>query len=223
MKTPQIKALAYCRVSGKGQEDGDGFDRQEKAIQAFGKANGITIEGFFRDVQTGKDEWQNRPGWSGMMDALNGTRTILVEKLDRVARSVLVQELILKDLKQRNIQLLTSAGDDTGDEEPERVMFRQMLAVFAQYERTVIVRKMAGARKKIRDAGGKCEGPKLYGHTPEEKTVVFRMQVDRGLGMTFEHIADALNDECVKTRRGGAWSPGTVCKILARENERGKN
>lgn len=210
------KAVAYCRVSGKGQEDGDGFDRQEKAIQAFAKAHGITIEGFFRDVQTGKDEWQNRPGWSAMMDALNGPRTILVEKLDRVARSVLVQELILKDLKQRNIQLLTSAGDDTGDEEPERVMFRQMLAVFAQYERTVIVRKMAGARKKIRDAGGKCEGPKLYGHTLAERSIVFRMQVDRGLGMSFERISDVLNSEGVKTRSGGMWSPGTVCKILAR-------
>lgn len=210
------KALAYCRVSGRGQEDGDGFDRQEKAIQAFAKAHGITIEGFFRDVQTGKDEWQNRPGWSAMMDALNGTRTILVEKLDRVARSVLVQELILKDLKQRNIQLLTSAGDDTGDEEPERVMFRQMLAVFAQYERTVIVRKMAGARKKIRDAGGKCEGPKLYGHTLEERGVVERMRAWRTIGCSFVRIAALLNVEDSRTRSGGLWSPGTVCKILAR-------
>lgn len=208
--------MGYCRISGKGQQDGDGIPRQRVAIEAFALANGIEVVGWFSDVQTGKDEWQNRPGWSSMMESLNGTRTILVERLDRVARSVLVQELILKDLKQRNIQLLTSAGDDTGDEEPERVMFRQMLAVFAQYERTLIVRKMAGARKKIRDAGEKCEGPKFYGHTSGEKFIVQRMRRARDIGWSFHLIADLLNGEGTKTRSGGKWSAGTVCKILAR-------
>lgn len=211
-----IQACGYLRVSGVGQQSGDGFDRQRKAIEAFALANGIEVVGWFSDVQTGKDEWQNRPGWSSMMEALNGTRTILVERLDRVARSVLVQELILKDLKQRNIQLLTSAGDDTGDEEPERVMFRQMLAVFAQYERTLIVRKMAGARKKIRDAGEKCEGPKFYGHTPEEQAAVNWMRRMRTGGYSFCSIAELADMEGVKTRSGGKWSAGTVCKILAR-------
>lgn len=214
-----IQACGYLRVSGVGQQSGDGFDRQRKAIEAFALANGIEVVGWFSDVQTGKDEWQNRPGWSSMMEALNGTRTILVERLDRVARSVLVQELILKDLKQRNIQLLTSAGDDTGDEEPERVMFRQMLAVFAQYERTLIVRKMAGARKKIRDAGEKCEGPKFYGHTEAEKATLNHMRSLRNQGFSFEGIACSLNIVLSRPRSGEIWHAGTVCKILARSSQ----
>ena len=41
--------FGYVRVSGKGQVDGDGFDRQEKVIIDFAKANNLIIERVFRE------------------------------------------------------------------------------------------------------------------------------------------------------------------------------
>lgn len=212
------KAFGYTRLSGKGQEAGDGIQRQRIAIQRFAKQNDIDIVGWHHDTQTGKDEWTERAGWSGMIDEMNGVRTIIVEKLDRVARVVLVQELILRDLKKRDIRMLTSAGDDTEDEQPERVMFRQMLGVFASYERTMIVAKLRGARQRMKAKSGKCEGRKAYGENqnkPEEAALrdrIIRLSETKNTNQ----IASILNSEGVPSSSGKAWYPNVVGRIIAR-------
>jgi len=38
-----MNAVAYMRVSGKGQEEGDGFARQRKAIESHAAAHNLTI------------------------------------------------------------------------------------------------------------------------------------------------------------------------------------
>ena len=209
-------ALAYLRVSGKGQEDKDGFDRQRIAIQRYADAAAITIKGWYQDVQSGRDEWQDRPGWSGMMAAMGSCRTILVEKLDRVARSVLVQELIIKDLGKREVRLMTAAGDDTSDESPERTMFRQLLALFAEYERASIVLKLRGARQRMKDETGRCEGRKPYGSKPGESAVLSQMRAMRDAGKKYGEIAAELNHAGLVARYGGGWTKQTVAKILLR-------
>jgi DNA invertase Pin-like site-specific DNA recombinase len=218
-------ALAYLRVSGAGQntrkkaEDviKDGFTRQRLAIEAYAAQNGFKITQWFEDVQTGKDEWQDRPGWSAMMAALNGTRTLIVEKLDRVARVVLVQELILADLKKRDVRLLTTAGDDTDDATPERELFRVMLAGFAQYERHSICLKLRGARQRKKDETGRCEGRKPYGGWPGEDETLELMRKYRTAGHSFADVAVALNQHGKLTRYKKPWRGETIQKILSRE------
>jgi DNA invertase Pin-like site-specific DNA recombinase len=219
-----MKAFAYMRVSGKGQEEGDGFDRQRTAIERYAAANGIVITEWYQDTQSGRDEWEKRPGWSTMMAQLDGHRTIIVEKLDRVARAVLVQELILADLGKREVRLVTSAGDDTADESPERIMFRQLLAVFAAYERNTLTLKLRGARQRKKADTGRCEGRKPFGEHPAypaEADTLDRMITMRAAGDTYEAIARALNTEGLRPRgtkkRGpGQWFGATVKNILAR-------
>lgn len=208
--------VSYLRVSDRGQENGDGFPRQRIAIEKYAAANGYKIEGEYRDVQTGKDEWQSREGWTAMLKALNGTRTILVEGLHRVARHVLVQELIMVDLRKKDIALITSSGDDSTDDAPERVMFRQLLGVFSQFERTTIVLKLRGARERMKAETGRCEGRKPYGHYPGEAENLEHMRWWRGTGATFQSVADAMNAAGKMTRSGKPWGAATVCKILGR-------
>ena len=83
------KAFAYLRVSGKGQVDGDGFTRQLVAIKTYAKAHNLQIVRVFREEGVpGATELENRPAFVEMMTALhsNGTRLVLIEKLDRLAR-----------------------------------------------------------------------------------------------------------------------------------------
>ena len=90
-------AFAYLRVSGRGQVDGDGFPRQLVAVRQYATANGLKIARIFREEGvSGGTDWENRPAFSEMMAALlsNGTRTVLVESLDRLARDLLVQESV---------------------------------------------------------------------------------------------------------------------------------
>lgn len=211
-----MNAFAYLRVSGRGQEDGDGFTRQRAAIERYASDKGITITQWFQDIQTGKDEWEKRPGWSGMVAALGTVRVILVEKLDRVARDVLIQELIIRDLGKREVSLITAAGDDATDEAPERVMFRQLLGIFAQYERATLTLKLRGARQRKKEETGRCEGRKPYGMRPGESEPLALMVDARAAFLTFNAIAIMLNKKGLRTRYGQEWRPGTIRKILSR-------
>lgn len=214
-------AFGYIRVSGLGQADGDGPVRQKQAIERFAAREGYEIKGWYSDIGvTGKSDWEDREQFAAMLEALNGTRTILVEKLDRLARAVLVQELILRDLKKRDVRLLSAAGDDSEDEQPERVMFRQMLGVFAEYERASIVLKLRAARKRKKLATGRCEGRKPFGFKPAEQETIQRITTMRAGGMHIEAIAAALNESGTPTRMaGGRWHPTMVSRILHRASK----
>jgi DNA invertase Pin-like site-specific DNA recombinase len=97
-----VKAFSYLRVSGKGQVDGDGFPRQRAAIKQYALANGIRIVPEFREEGiSGAVENMDRPTWAELMATLhsNGVRTILVERLDRLARDLMIQETAIADLR----------------------------------------------------------------------------------------------------------------------------
>jgi DNA invertase Pin-like site-specific DNA recombinase len=82
-------AFAYLRVSGKGQLEGDGFTRQQEAIELYAKADDIEIvQTFEEEGISGKTDLENRPALTDLISSLNvaGTSLVLVERLDRLAR-----------------------------------------------------------------------------------------------------------------------------------------
>ena len=67
MERQSTLAFAYLRVSGKGQVDGDGFPRQLAAIQAYAKANGLTLAKVYREEGvSGTKELENRASASAV-------------------------------------------------------------------------------------------------------------------------------------------------------------
>jgi DNA invertase Pin-like site-specific DNA recombinase len=216
-KTPMVEAFGYIRVSGRGQLDGDGFPRQREAIKKHADTNRLKIVGWFEErAVCGATEWENRPAWSEMIQKLNGVRTIVIERLDRLARELFIQEYILRDLKQRGVTLISAAEPDL-DSDPGRVLFRQMMGAIAQYDRTMVVLKLRAARKRMRASQGRCEGRKPYGSRQGESATLARIQVMRQAGSTFDAIAAALNADAVPTRTAGRrWFGSTVAKIIRR-------
>ena len=91
----------------------------------------------------------------------NRVRTIIVETANRFARDLMVQEVGYAKLRERNIELIaadspTSFIDDT----PTAILVRQVLGAIAQFDKTMTVAKLRGARERIRRQQGKCEGRK---------------------------------------------------------------
>jgi DNA invertase Pin-like site-specific DNA recombinase len=205
------------RLSGRGQLDGDGFPRQREAIQRHADASGVKIVRWFEErAVCGATEWENRPAWSEMVQHLNGVRTIVIERLDRLARELFIQEYILRDLKQRGVTLVSVMEQDL-DSDPGRVLFRQMMGAIAQYDRTMVVLKLKAARRRQRAATGRCEGRKPYGSRPGETEVLERIRALRQGGSKFDAIAATFNAEGVPTRTAGRrWFGSTVAKILRR-------
>ncbi len=213
------KAFAYLRVSGKGQVDGDGFERQLAAIKAYAKANDIKIVDVFREEGvSGKLELEHRPALLALLEALaaNGTRLVLIEKLDRLARDLMVQETLLSDLRKRDYQLISVAEPDLCNDDPTRILMRQIFGAIAQYEKTMIVAKLRGARQRMRSREGRCEGRKPFGERDGEAAAIAQMRSMRACGHPYDTVASMLNAQGFGSRSGKPWSGSTVRVILAR-------
>src|SRR5262245_27967707 len=110
-----VKAVIYIRVSGKGQVDGDGPERQRQAVSRYAKSAGIQLLDEFSDLGvSGTRELADRPGLAALLDRLesNGVRTVVVERADRLARDLLVQEVIVAQFAKMGARILTSDGID---------------------------------------------------------------------------------------------------------------
>ncbi len=214
-----MKAFAYLRVSGKGQIDGDGFPRQLAAINAYAAAHGITIARVFREKGvSGTLDGMDRAAWAEMIATIlaNGVKTVIIEKLDRLARDLMIQEHILSDVRRRGIHLISVAEPDLCSDDPTRKLLRQIMGAIAEYDKAMTVLKLRGARQRQRAKNGRCEGAKPYGALADEAETLRRIQTMRASGASLQAIAEALNAEGVQPRRGSRWHPFAVSRIVGR-------
>ena len=226
-----IKVYGYLRVSGLGQVDGDGFDRQKELISSFADQAGIVIPRFYeeRGISGAKGE-EDRPAFQEMLTAIlsNGVRAVIVERLDRLAREYRVQEELLVYLAAKGITLWNAATGENVTEaikaDPMKKAVIQIQGVFAELEKSLIVKRLAAARARKRAENGKCEGQKGWNEAaPERKEeilkIVKRMRRkprNQGRPSTYQAIADFLNKEGLLTYSGKQWSAQAVQGFLKR-------
>ena len=218
MKQPRkhYRCYAYLRVSSPGQVDGDGFERQLIAIRNYARANGIRIVRIFREEGvSGTKDLENRPALQELLVALhsNGVKLVLIEKLDRLARDLMVQESIIADMERHGFEIRSVMEPDLCSDDPSRTLIRQILGAFAQYERAMIVLKLRGARMRMRAKVGRCEGRKPYGTRPGEGELIARMTQLRSEGFSLAGITETLNQEA-KPRTGKQFYAANVGRIL---------
>ena len=219
------RALSYVRVSGRGQADGDGPERQRQAVARFAKSSGFRIVEEYSDIGvSGTKELADRPGLAALLDHLesNGVRVVVVERADRLARDLMVQEVLVAQFSKLGVRLLTADGVDltSGDDDPTRRLIRQVLGAVSEFERRVLVLKLRAARQRVRKRTGRCEGRKPYGTAPSERAVITRMKQLRrkpvkGRRASLAAVADTLNAEGHRNRAGREWSPQMVHHVLA--------
>lgn len=220
------KAYVYLRVSSQGQLNGDGPKRQHEKINQYCKANGVEIAGFYQETETGTT--QDRPELARLMIDLeqNGhdVRTVVIERLDRLARDLMVQEAIIRDLNRAGVQLVSvDEGPDLADNDATRKLVRQMLGAIAEYEKTMLVLKLKAARDRKRQRTGKCEGRKAYGEESEqEQKIIRRIKLMRRRrrgghkGLSYQAIGDVLNEEGILTATGKQWTAQLVHHVATK-------
>jgi DNA invertase Pin-like site-specific DNA recombinase len=214
-----MKAFAYLRVSGRGQVDGDGFPRQLAAVHQYAASNEITIERVFREKGvTGAIDGMDRQAWVEMIACARtaGVKVVIIEKLDRLARGLMIQERIIADLRNRGVTLISVAEPDLCSDDPTRTLMRQIMGAIAEYDKGTIVAKLRAARQRMRARDGHCEGAKPYGVRDGESAVLERIQAMHAAGARFQAIAQALNAEGIGPRRGLRWHPHAVARIARR-------
>src|SRR5215469_8389650 len=214
------RAFAYRRVSSVGQsaDDRDGLVRQQVVIREYCRKNEIKIVRWFTDSISGKTDLEDRPALYELMQALhaNGVKHVVIEKLDRLARSLLVQESIVADFKRNGFEIISCVEPDLLSDDPTRVLHRQMMGAFAEYERAMIVQKLRGARQRARATRKDYrEGRKPFGSRPGEPEIISRIQQMRAEGQAYDTIAEHLNAGNVHAR-AGRWHATSVSRVLKR-------
>lgn len=226
------RTLSYRRVSGRGQVDGDGFERQQEAIDRFCAANGLVVKAHFTDeAVSGTVEGTDRPGLVELLQYLDksGIKSVTVERLDRLARDLMVQECIIMEFRKRGVKLFAAdqgqmidMADDGSD--PTRTLIRQVMGALAQWEKSVIVKKLRVARERVKAEKGHCEGNKPFGFYPGESQTLAAMTMLREQGSSNSAIARFLNESEMTKRNGTEWDGDSVYEILTRRGgaERGQ-
>lgn len=225
----------YTRVSSDSQVDGDSLPEQERAGRAWAASHGHGVVAVFTDAGlSGALPVADRPGLAAAMEALSVgvVDGLVVRDLDRLARELTVQEAVLAQIWMRaDTRVFTFHGEVLRDDpdDPMRTAMRQMAGVFAQLEKSTIVKRLRDARRaKARD-GEHANGPAPYGWrttdgelhpVPDEQTALSLIRTLRTEGLSQTEIATVLNDRRLPARGGGVWTQPVVSRILRRDAAR---
>jgi DNA invertase Pin-like site-specific DNA recombinase len=231
-----MKLVAYLRVSTDSQIDRYGLASQRADVTRWAKAEGHRIVRWCVDEGvSGTVAATDRPGLACALEAVQSGEVVgvVTPKLDRLARSLSVQEAALAHVWQLGGRFFTAetgevSPDDNDD--PMRTAMRQMMGVFAQLERAMIVQRMAKGRQAKAAAGGFAYGSPPYGWKAENGALVpdereapslARIMELHAQGVSTRKIADVLEQEGHKPKRAERFTSATLARIIKRESRTG--
>ena len=225
------KVAGYIRVSTVGQaEHGHGLDNQEEAIHDFCQAQGFELVRIYREEGvSGGNGIEGREALPHLLKDLEdgAFQGVVIVRLDRLARDLLLQEYLIGEVRKLGAKLLSIAEPDLCSDDSTRTLIRQILGAVSEYEKKLIVARLAGGRRrKVRQGGypggwvpmgyrveGEGREASVVAHEAETE-IVRRIFEDYAGGKTMREIAADLDGDAVPTRRGGKWAAATVGAIL---------
>lgn len=231
-----MKLAGYIRVSTEGQVDAFGKDVQREGITRWAGLNDHVVTAWFEeDAVSGKTDGGERPMLVSVLARADEFDGIVFFDASRIARRSVVQETLLGLIWSSGLRVFTStAGEmDADEDDPTKIMIRQILAVIAEFDHRSIVRKLQAARKIKASRGGYIGGITAYGlsvvgtgknaqlvRNEVESVVVERIMelYAEGEGTSQRSIAARLNAEGHKTKLGADWTAVQVGRVLRRYN-----
>ena len=145
----------YARVSTKGQaKDGNSLDAQERTLRENG------AQEIYKDSFTGTKA--HRPELDKLLEVIGDGDTLIITKLDRMARSAtqgieLINKLLDKGVKVHILNM--GIMDNT----PSGKLIRTVMLAFAEFERDMIVERTTEGKAIAKQNEDFREGrPKVY-------------------------------------------------------------
>lgn len=227
-----MRLAAYMRVSTTGQaDDGYGLDVQREALTHWAKANGHQIVKWCSDAGvSGTRDAVDREGLSCVIEAVESgeVQGVLVARLDRLARTLHVQEAALAHVWRSGGTVFTAeVGEVLKDDpdDPMRKAMRQMMGVFSELERSMIVKRLKDGRRTKAQMGGFAYGSPQYGSRAKggalvddrsEQEGLARIRELRAEGRSYREMAAILTEEGHRPKRSDRWHVESLRRIVAR-------
>lgn len=141
----------YIRVSTRAQLEGNSIEAQKISIDREAK-----IDRYFIDGYTGTK--MVRPQWSEMLNEIKRGDTLVVDKMDRFARTISEATDILNRFLDDDIAVIIANLKLRLDSSPTNMLVRNMLLTFSQFERDMIIERTQEGRALARLQTGYKEG-----------------------------------------------------------------
>lgn len=229
MTAPRPRAIGYVRVSTLDQVDrGQGIEIQEAAIREYCRFHRIVLLDLVGDEGiSGSSGLAGRMALAGALTRIDAgeASSLVVYRLDRLARDLLLQETVIEWLRQGGASVVSVSEPDVDSEDPIRVLIRQVLGALAQYEKSLIKGRMAAGRRAKAARGGFIGGIPKYGYRadrhelspePDEQAAIGRMLSLHGQGASLRDIGRVLEEAGHAPKCGGRWHPTPIQRILNR-------
>jgi DNA invertase Pin-like site-specific DNA recombinase len=230
------EAIGYLRVSTKEQgRSGLGLEAQRKDIATFGAREGLKIENWHQDIQTGagKDALLLRPGLAAALKEARAAKCpLMVSKLDRLSRNV----HFITGLMEHKVQfIVTMFGREVDNftlhiyaslAEQERKMISERvkaaIAVSKSKGRKFTLQTCSEAvRRRIRAAGiaarKKVAAERLEAHRLHIEWA-FRQPSRHGSArpISYNEAATKLNERKIEGLTGGQWTGSGLVRAARR-------
>lgn len=222
MEAKQTEYVAYYRVSTREQgNSGLGLAAQQESVRRFTNCESCII-GEFTDVASGKQN--NRPE---LMKAIAAAKAagakLLIAKLDRLSRNA----SFIFTLRDSKVDFVCCDMPDAN------TLTIGIFATLAQHERELISKRTKEALAAKKAQGAKLGSPQNLTRKAIAKgqeirranalqseswvKAAYEATARREKGMSYQAIADELNRKGFTTRRGKAFQPMTVKRLIAKE------
>ncbi|MEG1578716.1 MAG: recombinase family protein [Oscillospiraceae bacterium] len=223
-----MNIAAYCRVSTEKEDQLNSLDAQKEFFTEYAKQGGHHLVRLYADEGISGTKIKNRKEFLRLLkDAESGLfDTVVVKDISRFARNTVDLLQSTRKLKALGIEttFLTANMSVLGNSEFVLTIF----GALAQEESANTSKRVKFGKKMNAQKGrvpnivygyDKTKGDyfNLTINQAEAETIrqIYQWYIHEGYGTS--KIANMLNSRGLKTKRGCAWSQGSICGILRNE------
>lgn len=133
-----MKAIIYARVSTEMQEEGRSLEFQIRKCEDFCKYNNYTVKEVIQDVESGGND--NREGFLKLQKEIKKKSfdVLVVYESSRISRITLTMLNFVLELQKSDIKFISISQSEINTTTPTGMLFFQIFAVLADYERKQI-------------------------------------------------------------------------------------
>lgn len=133
-----MKAIIYARVSTEMQEEGRSLEFQIRKCEDFCQMNSYKLKGVIQDVESGGND--NREGFLKLQQEIKKKSfdVLVVYESSRISRITLTMLNFVLELQKSNIKFVSISQSEINTTTPTGMLFFQIFAVLADYERKQI-------------------------------------------------------------------------------------
>lgn len=212
--------VAYARVStAKQGRSGLGLEAQQAAINDFLREGDRLLMPTYVEIESGKGN--DRPELTKALNRCKLTgATLLVAKLDRLSRNL----AFIATLQDAGTKFVAADMPEANE------LTIHVMAAMAQHERKAISKRtkdaLAAAKARGQKLGGWRGGPtvdyRLGTAAKQDNARRFNLRVREAISelqaqgvSSLSELARRLNEQGVRTSRGGLWRPTQVARVIA--------